>query len=71
MKRALPSKAVTYKHQHLGEMTGSLKITKSLQVLPPHESVFNKVKPKRPCQVQPLIASIEIKAEPSIAIQPV
>ena len=49
-------------------MTGDLKFTKSVKVLPAHESVFQQVKPKRPCQVEPVIASIEIMASvPSTA----
>ena len=31
----VPAKAVTYKHEKLGEMTSALHFTKSVKVLPP------------------------------------
>jgi hypothetical protein len=65
-KKALPSKAVTYKHDTLGEMTGTLTITKSVKVLPPTAVMFKKEKVLRPCQLDSSVAYIEIMADRSV-----
>ena len=57
-RKALPSKAVTYKHTTLGEMTGPLRFTKSVKVLPPPDAVFKKN--FRPCVLQPAITQVQI-----------
>lgn len=61
MKRAMPSKEVTYKTQ-MGELTGQLHLTRSIKVLPSPSSVFQTIKSKRPCQVTPEVTSIDIPA---------
>ena len=63
-RKALPSKNVTYKHTTLGEMTGPLRFTKSVKVLPPPDAVFKKS--FRPCILQPAM-SVEIP--PSVVAQ--
>ena len=62
-KKALPSKAVTYKHTHLGEMTGTLQITKSVKILPTPDHIFKTEKALRPCQLDASISNIEIVNE--------
>lgn len=59
-KKALPSQAVTYKHTHLGEMTGAIHFTKSCKVLPTSNNVFKAQKVLRPCKVEPCITDLEI-----------
>jgi len=39
-KKALPSQAVTFKHDKLGEMTGNWQMTRSVKVLPSTNEVF-------------------------------
>jgi len=50
-KKALPPKAVTYKHDQLGEMTGTIVFTNTVKVLPSTADVFKLGKVYRPCQV--------------------
>lgn len=47
-KKLQPSNAVTYKHIKMGEVTGSIKLTNSIKVLPLPSSVFSQpVAPKK------------------------
>ena len=64
----LPSKAVTYKDIRRGELSGPLKFTNSIRVLPLPGSVFkqaaanSETKPPRPCQIESAVAHVEIFA---------
>ena len=64
----LPSKAVTYKDIRMGELSGPLKFTNSIKVLPLPGSVFkqadatSEAKPRRPCQIESAVAHVEIFA---------
>ena len=73
----LPSKAVTYKDIRRGELSGPLKFTNSIKVLPLPGSVFKQAaeisekKPPRPCQIESAVAHVEIFAPLPNSTQPV